>query len=265
MLARPLPLRESPTSQSPASSARYPVPALIVLDKDGTLIDYHAMWSGWVEGLAERLAVGAARPLTADYLTYVGYDAAVRRTQPGGRLAVHDMATFYAHTVQFVQALGVAQPARVVAEAWSVPDPIHTAHPVTDLAVLFTALQALGCRLTVATSDDHAPAVDTLTHLGVIHYLEAILGADDGVPIKPLPDMVLAHCRTTGLAPARTAVVGDSLDDMHMAQAAGALAIGVLTGITPAAQLATVADVVLDTVAQLPALFDQKSLPAGQP
>jgi len=117
----------------------------------------------------------------------------------------------------------------------------------------------------VATSDDHAPAVDTLTHLGVIHHLEAILGADDGVPIKPRPDMVLAHCRATGIAPARTAVVGDSLDDMHMAKAAGALAIGVLTGITPAAQLAAVADHLIDGVHQLPGLFDPNLPPASQP
>jgi len=238
-----------------------PLPDLIIFDKDGTLIEFHAMWSNWMEALAHRLAAAAGQPLATGYLAHVGYDAVSRRTLPGGRLATQSMANFQALTIEYLHGLGVPDAARVTAAVWSVPDPIHAAHPITDLAQLFSGLRARGCRLAVATTDDHAPAAATLSHLGVDHFIEAILGADDGVPIKPLPDMVLAHCQTFGLAPARTAVVGDSLDDMRMAQAAGALAVGVLTGLTPAAQLSRAADYLLDSVQQLPALFGLPSQP----
>lgn len=235
---------------------RLPVPDHIVFDKDGTLIEFHAMWSDWLEGVAHGLSAGAGQPLTAEYLRFASYDADTRRTLPGGRLALLSMTDFYAETVQFLQAHGVAAPEQVAAAAWSVPDPIHTAHPITDLAELFTALRKRGCRLTVATSDDHYPAVATLENLGVLHHIEAIIGADDGLPIKPAPDAVLALCRATGIPPERTLVVGDSLTDMQMAKAAGATAVGVLTGITAAAQLAPGADRVIDGIHQLLALFE---------
>ena len=61
--------------------------------------------------------------------------------------------------------------------------------------------------------------------------------ADDGVPVKPAPDMVLRLCAAIGVPPARTAVVGDSAADLRMARAAGAgLAIGVLTGVGSASR-----------------------------
>ncbi len=250
---------ESPDTASTLSPAslpsRPPLPALIIFDKDGTLIEFHAMWSDWMEGLAQRLAAASGHALVADYLAHVGYDADSRRTLPGGRLAIHSMTDFRTLTVDYLHNRGVPDAAQVTASVWSVPDPIHAARPTTDLAALFTRLQAHGCRLVVATTDDHAPAVATLQHLGVDHFIEYIIGADDGVPIKPLPDMVLAHCQRAGLPPARTVVVGDSLDDMRMAKAAGALAIGVLTGLTSAAQIGPLADHLLDSIEQLPALF----------
>jgi phosphoglycolate phosphatase len=50
-------------------------------------------------------------------------------------------------------------------------------------------------------------------------------------------------------------VVGDTLDDMHMARAAGVTAIGVLTGITPVEMLRAEADYVLDHAGLVPTLF----------
>jgi phosphoglycolate phosphatase len=50
------------------------------------------------------------------------------------------------------------------------------------------------------------------------------------------------------------AVVGDSLHDLHMARAAGAgLAVGVLTGPATRTDLEDHADVVMGSIAELPA------------
>lgn len=52
----------------------------------------------------------------------------------------------------------------------------------------------------------------------------------DDCPSKPNPAMVLESCSETGVLPADTYVVGDTLYDMQMAKQAGAKAIGVSWG-----------------------------------
>jgi phosphoglycolate phosphatase len=60
--------------------------------------------------------------------------------------------------------------------------------------------------------------------------------------------MIVALCARLGVAPARTAVVGDSPADISMGRAAGAgLVVGVRTGVGSEADLGA-ADLVLDSV-----------------
>ena len=59
---------------------------LVVLDKDGTLIDFGEMWSGWAETLAASLEETTARAITAPLYAMLGYDAVSRSVLPGGGL-----------------------------------------------------------------------------------------------------------------------------------------------------------------------------------
>ncbi|WP_284777550.1 HAD-IA family hydrolase [Agrobacterium sp. lyk4-40-TYG-31] len=52
----------------------------------------------------------------------------------------------------------------------------------------------------------------------------------DDCPSKPHPAMVTECCSETGMVPADTIVIGDTIYDMQMAKAAGAKAIGVAWG-----------------------------------
>jgi phosphoglycolate phosphatase-like HAD superfamily hydrolase len=75
--------------------------------------------------------------------------------------------------------------------------------------------------------------------------------ADDGVPVKPAPDMVRRLCAETCVPVGRAAVVGDSPADLQMGRDAGVgLTVGVLTGVASRADLETLADVVIDSVAR---------------
>ena len=75
--------------------------------------------------------------------------------------------------------------------------------------------------MAVATSDDRAPTEATLAGLDLAALVDAIVCADDGLPIKPAPDAFLHVCGLLGVAPERTAMVGDSVMDLQMARAAG--------------------------------------------
>jgi phosphoglycolate phosphatase-like HAD superfamily hydrolase len=94
--------------------------------------------------------------------------------------------------------------------------------------------------------------VRTLAALGVTGSLDAVVCADDGVPVKPAPDMVIHLCEVVGVQPARTAVVGDSPADLLMARAAGvAFVVGVLTGVGERSDLEPLADLVVESVEAL--------------
>jgi phosphoglycolate phosphatase len=227
---------------------------LVVFDKDGTLIDFDAMWSPWVVELTRRLEVATGLGLADRVDAELGFDRAAGRTIAGRPLAVLPMADLRAAIVDLVERAGLerAMARSAVDRAWFVPDPVAEARPFTDLRRLFESLRGRGVGIAIATSDDHAPTEATLRGLGVADLVDAIVGADDGVARKPAPDAVLRLCSRLGVAPARTAVVGDSAADLEMGRAAGAArTIGVLSGVSDRADLAPFADVVLDSVAFL--------------
>jgi len=123
---------------------------------------------------------------------------------------------------------------------------------VTDLKELLSALRRRVPTFAVATSDDREPTERTLAALGIAGEMAALACADDGIRPKPAPDPVLHLCSALGTTPARTAVIGDSPADMRMARAAGAgRVIGVLSGVGDRATLEPLADLVLDSIADL--------------
>jgi phosphoglycolate phosphatase len=104
----------------------------------------------------------------------------------------------------------------------------------------------------VATTDDRDPTERTLAALGIADRIDATVCADDGIAVKPAPDMILHLCATLGVAPARTAVVGDTAADLQMGRAAGAgLIVAVLTGVGGRGDLAPLADVVIASIEEL--------------
>ena len=227
---------------------------LVIFDKDGTLIDFGAMWRGWATEVAAALRASTGRPIEEPLFAMFGYDPAAGRILPGGGLAATPMARLRNRTRDILVAAGLttSDAERALQMAWHAPDPVALARPLIDLAALFSELRRSGKRIAVATSDDRDPTERTLTALGLIGSVDATVCADDGIAVKPAPDMVLHLCATLGIAPGRTAVVGDTRADLWMARAAGAgLTIGVLTGVGNREDLAPLADLVLDSVAGL--------------
>ena len=228
---------------------------LAVFDKDGTLIDFHLMWGDWVRALADGLAAARGGQGMDDvvYAT-MGVDQVTGRVHPHGALAATPMSRLREALVDGMEGagLGRAEAARAVGAAWHSPDPVTLARPITDLRVLFDGLRAAGTRIAVATSDDREPTVRTLAHLGVAGLVDGLACADDGRPVKPQPHAVTWLCRELGVPASRTAVIGDSTADLRMGRAAGAgLVVGVLTGVGDRESLAGLADIVVESVADL--------------
>jgi phosphoglycolate phosphatase len=227
---------------------------LVIFDKDGTLIDFSSMWSPWAQALAEALRSATGRAIDGPLFEMLGYDAATRTVRPGGGLAATPMARLRERTRDVLIEAGVpeVEADRAVEAAWHAPDPVELVHPLADLVRLVARLHAGGSAVAIATSDDRGPTERTLVALGLSGAIDAMVCADDGVPLKPNPDMVLRLCAEVGVAPARTAVVGDAPADLRMGRSARTgLVVGVLTGVGTRDDLEPLADVVIESIDDL--------------
>jgi phosphoglycolate phosphatase-like HAD superfamily hydrolase len=226
----------------------------VVFDKDGTLIDFHAMWGGWTLELGRRLDGATRRPVSGDVFAAIGFDPASERVFAGAPLAVGTMAEIREIVAAVVRRWcpNISAARRAVEAAWFEPDPVTLAQPLGDILGLFTALRDSGRTIAVATTDDRNPTEATLRGLGVRRLVAAIACGDDGVGVKPDPSMLLALCATVSIPPERTAVVGDTPADLAMGRAAGAgRVIGVLSGVGTREELAPLADELVASIDRL--------------
>ena len=227
----------------------------VLFDKDGTLADYANTWPPAFRAAAADLAEVAGDPALAEtLLRLAGYDAD----------GVLDPASVLAcGTTEELVALWAARPeVAAIADAAERVDRVFMAFSsrapavVADLAALLGRLRSRGLALGVATNDGAAPAQAWLAHAGIDRLFDFVAGADSGHGGKPGPGMARAFCAATGLKMAEVAVVGDAVNDLRMARAAGAgLAVGVLTGIAGRAALAPLADHVLASVADIESIL----------
>jgi phosphoglycolate phosphatase len=229
-------------------------PSLIIFDKDGTLTDIDTMWGGWITELARRLEAATGLPIAGPLFKTMAFEPDSGIIVPSGPLSIAPLAEQRKLIVAVLQEAGLSldESEAALAKAWHLPDPVALAQPLADLPMLFEVLRAHGLKIAIATSDDRAPTETTLTALGIVSLVDAVVCADDSLPIKPAPDMILAICSSLDIPPARVVMVGDNADDLRMGRAAKVgLVIGVLSGVSPAPVLTPHADFLLPSVAKI--------------
>lgn len=229
-------------------------PRLVIFDKDGTLIDFNYMWATWVLDLGNRLDSATARPVSPSLFRLFGFDPVASHVDPGGPLAVRSMADLHQLLLDSLYESGLdpLTADKAIALAWRPPDPVALARPLANLLRVFRGLKSAGAKIAVATSDDREATLTTLQGLGIGQYVDALAGADDDLPIKPAPDVVLYLCRRLDVNPRQAAVVGDAVADLQMGRAAGAgFVVGVLSGVGSREDLTPYADVLITSVDDL--------------
>lgn len=229
--------------------------SLVVFDKDGTLVDFEAMWGRLAKVWVERLVAGGDDPsLAGELYRSLGYDAAAGRTHPQSPLAIATTGQLQAIAAGTLYRSGVPWPEAEDRVRWAfdTEDELPLTgliQPAGDVVGLFECLQKAGVGVAVVTTDHRRETEETLRILEITHLVDHMVCGDDGLPSKPAPDMLLATCEQLGVAAAGCAVVGDTLGDLLMAQRAGAgLRVAVLTGAGDRAGLQKEADVVLDSI-----------------
>jgi phosphoglycolate phosphatase len=243
-------------------------PRLIIFDKDGTLIAFHAMWHAWYAKLLDALAalVPLESPLLQELDAILGVDSATGAWDPVGPLTLAstgELKLLIAGSVYRYAARNWPEALRIAAQAEDTArlalDEGSLVQPIGDLAALLERLHAAGLRMAIATTDNRAPTEHQLHQLGVIAQFDTWVCGDDGLPLKPAADMALEVCRRLHIPPEETLLVGDTIADMDMAHAAGcAGAIAVGSGAVPPELLASHADVVIADVHAIEILSDDQ-------
>ena len=224
----------------------------ILFDKDGTVIDY---WRTWVpiNREAALFAASGDAALAADLLRANGQDPDINTVVGGSVLAVGSIVQI---ANAFAAQLGERAPASLAANLERVFTEGGAKHavliPGADRALAL--LKRRGLRIGVATNDSMAGLQASLKRTGILDLFDFAVGYDSGHGTKPEPGMALAFCKAVALEPAEIAVVGDAAHDLAMGRAAQVgLTVGVLSGTGTEEQLRPLADLMLDSINDLPA------------
>ena len=231
----------------------------ILFDKDGTLVDFQATWFAIGDLLALQAAAGDRAKADA-LMEAAGYDF--------GRQCFKADSVFAAGTNADIVALWYPEAAAEDQRKMTIGFDRFTAEegakqsvPVPGSQDAITRLHGLGFRLGVATNDSTSGAEKALLALGIAQMFDAAYGYDAVANPKPAPDAIYAFSDLTGLKPSEIAMVGDNRHDLEMARAGGVgLAIAVLSGTGTRETLAPMADVVLDSIADLPGFLAARNV-----
>lgn len=211
---------------------------LVVFDLDGTLVD-----SG-------RQIVAAMR---------AGY-AAVGRTAPDEAMILSIVGISLPQAVERLSPDIVAEERDRIVAAYRTAfhdDPV--APPLYPGAVqtLVALARMPELRLAVATGKGRRGLVKVLDQHALRPHFHSLHGGDEH-PSKPDPAMLRAAMAAAGVAPGQTVMVGDSVFDIQMAEAAGVRSIAVGWGYYPPAILRDAgAAATLGSFDELPACLER--------
>jgi len=236
-------------------------PDLVIFDKDGTLIDFKRLWHAWYRLLLAELArhVRLDDTLLHHLSQTLGYNPVQDSWHSEGPLTLATISeirlliagVLYAHhlcTWNQAKELIADIENKVRSEL-----PLHElVQPIGDARGLLAKIRQKGIKTAVATGDIRPITEISLRVARIDDMFDMVVCAEEGVLVKPAADMVLAICSGVHVSPQKSIVIGDSVDDMLMARAAGVMAaVGVTSGASPLQVLAPYADILIDNIHEI--------------
>ena len=132
-----------------------------------------------------------------------------------------------------------------------------SAQPYAGAAASLHTLHEAGLRTAVVTNKQYRFAAALLKRLGLFGWIDVVVGGDTCARRKPDPQPLLFACESLHLPPSESLMVGDSVNDVHAARAAGIPVVCVSYGYNEGRDPRTLdCDALLDSLAELPALLE---------
>ena len=213
--------------------------ATLAFDLDGTLVDTAPDLVGAVNGLLREEALPALPLSSARLLVGRGARVLIER---GFSLAGAPLDP--AATPELVARFIAIYRARIADES----------RPFEGVEAALDALAEAGATLCVCTNKPTDLSLALLNALGMTYRFAAVIGADRAPAPKPDPRHLTAAIAAAGGRLDRAVLVGDSINDVDAARAAGTPSIVVSFGYTEIAAAELGGDHLIDHFRQLPAL-----------
>ncbi len=233
---------------------------VLVLDKDGTLIDFQKLWGSRMVSATESMvsACQANDDLRDRIFRTVGYSPERSQALGCGPLAtapiiqLETVAATVLHQAGIPWDDAVALAVQHLTNKMTMPPAADEISPRADLAPLLQVLHDAGIRLAVATTDNRLLAEQCLEVIGIKKLIEQLLcGDDENGPRKPDPTVLHRIAELFGEPIDRLVMVGDTVSDLKMAKAAGAVAVAITGGAGGRAELEQQADVIIDSLEEI--------------
>lgn len=237
----------------------------VLFDKDGTLVDFFSLWLqaayAVIPKIIQELDLDDSPQMEQYLLETIGIVNGHINPDGGicyksyGDLAL-DLATSLEKKKIYRQAFKIHVVLVKLFDEFVTSDEV-TFKTFTPIHELVSELKKRNIKVGLATADTIYSAKYCLTKLGVMDDFDYV-GGDDGM-VKPKPNVDMFHIFTEKykLLPHQVAVVGDTLNDMIFAKECGAVAIGVLSGVSKEEKLKEEGDYIISSVEQLISLLDQ--------
>ena len=225
--------------------------AAVLFDLDGTLLD-----------TAADIALALNRAVAEHGWTPVAEDEVRRMIGRGAPMLVHraaaaqgrqiDDATHAAVLERFFHHYGALQEFDECA-----------AEPYGGVTAALHQLHDAGLHMAVVTNKQQRFATGLLQRLGLSQWVDVVVGGDTCERRKPDPQPLLFACEALHVTPQQALMVGDSINDVQAARAAGIPVVCVPYGYNEGNDPRTLpCDALVDTLADLPALLLQERQPA---
>lgn len=239
----------------------------ILLDKDGTIMDFIFTWGNWSKHMLARFSVQLEErdlgPLNMDVSKLWGTistpDGVVCDYNRNGPLAMgttDELLTIlawqgYQLGLSWAEAKLVVHDCRAYADEQL--DRSRAVELLPDVLPFLEQCHRKGIMLAVVTADETAQATKQLEWLGISQYFSACIGTDQVERGKPFPDMVELACQQLDVPCSQVVVIGDTNGDMRMAKSAGAtVAVGIAgSNLHEAAQQLPHADIIISSYQEL--------------
>jgi len=239
-------------SESNLTSAIFQ-PAVVIFDKDGTLVCFHTMWNSWCEELAGRMTAETSKDLSNDVYELMGYDYETKKIGMG-MLAEKTHPYIKEKVVEMLVKQGFHEweAKQVLDKTWKDTPENMQIKMTGNLRDLFSRLREKNIKIAICTSDSREGTLEFLERLHLEEFVDIVVCGDDKISkSKPDPHNAIYICNELNVDLSDAIMVGDTPADTIMGQAANlGLTIGVLTGVGTHQDL-THADLIVNSVSEV--------------